>query len=118
MSDHEEQSIEERRERLKNQAERKTKMNKAEQWEPAAGEVLEGEYLGSRVATTQYGEVPVYYVDPFDGDPKSVLGRTSMKMEMDQADPTSGDLIMVTFEGMQTSEDARGEFYAFSVVTE
>lgn len=121
MSTHEgeSESIEDRREKLRAAAKRKQKRNGAEQWDPAAGEMLEAEYLGSRTAQTDYGAVEVYYFEELEtGDAYSVIGRTSMKMEMDQADPDEGDLVMVTYEGRKESENYPSDFYSYDVVAE
>jgi hypothetical protein len=122
MSNHEQredESLQARRQRLREAAKRKQKMNGADRWEPAAGEVLEGEYLGSRMAThEQYGSAPVYYVEEFETEQVyKLLGRTVLRNEMQQQVPEPGDLVAITFEGMKNSDDAVGEFYAYDVVT-
>jgi len=113
------ESIEERRQRLKDAAERKQKRNQADQWDPAAGEMLESEYIGSRTANTDYGAVEVYYFEELGtGDVYSIIGRTSMKMEMDSEAPDEGDLVMVTYEGRKESENYPSDFYSYDVVAE
>lgn len=112
------QSIEERRQKLQEQAERKQKMNDAHEWSPEPGEVLEGEYLGKRISSHEaYGETPVYYVEDFSGTVFSLLGRTVLENEMVTQDATPGDLVAVTYEGKRNSDEAVGEFYAYDVVT-
>lgn len=119
MADHEEESLKQRRKRLRAESERKTKMGKAEKWDPAAGEVIEGEYLGRRIARdTGFGPVPVYYVETLDGEVFSLLGRTSMEQEMQQANPTSGDLVLVTYKGRVQMDGGKNDMYAYDVVSE
>lgn len=102
---------------LKAAANRKAKMNDAEKWDPAPGEEIQGEYLGKR-HTTGFGQkTPVYYVDSWENGVVSVLGRTVMVMEMDDEDAEPGDLISITFEGMQSADDAQDDFYGYTVVT-
>lgn len=113
----EEMTQEDRKAELRAATERKRKMNDAEPWEPAAGEVIEGEYLGERQTVGYGSETPVYYVETWDGDVLSILGRTMMVAEMRQEDAEPGDIISVTFEGMQNADGAKGEFYSYTVVT-
>jgi hypothetical protein len=40
-----------------------------------------------------------------------------MVAEMRQEDAEPGDIISVTFEGMQNADGAKGEFYSYTVVT-
>jgi hypothetical protein len=117
MSEQAEKDTESRRQQLKAATDRKQKMNEAEPWEPAEGEVLEGEYLGKRTTSGFGSETPVYYVEDWDGNVHSILGHTMMVAEMQQEDAEPGDLISVTYEGMQNADGAKGEFYAYTVVT-
>jgi hypothetical protein len=107
----------EREEKLRAAAERKRKMNDAEKWDPAPGEVIQGEYIGKRHTTGFGKKTPVYYVDTWNSGIVSVLGRTMMVMEMDDEDAEPGDLISITFEGEQSAPDAEDDFYSYTVVT-
>jgi hypothetical protein len=107
----------EREEKLRAAAERKRKMNDAEKWDPAPGEVIQGEYIGKRHTTGFGKKTPVYYVDTWNSGIVSVLGRTMMVMEMDDEDAEPGDLISITFEGEQSAADAEDDFYSYTVVT-
>lgn len=110
-------SQEDRAAKLKAAANRKAKMNDAEKWDPAPGEMIQGEYIGKRHTTGFGKKTPVYYVDTWNSGVVSVLGRTVMVMEMDDEDAEPGDLISITFEGEKSAPDAEDDFYGYTVVT-
>ena len=110
------ESTDDRRERLRAAAERKRKRNDAQQWDPDPGESIEGEFLGQRVLDNHYGRTPLYFVESFEGDVYSVIGRTALEVEMDRERPGPGDLVSITYEGRKPSEKYDTDFYSYTVV--
>lgn len=84
-----------------------TETTTTDYWDPAPGDVLEGEVVEQTVADTRIAQnVPVVTIRTDAGDEVPIwCTRSVLRSEMARANPDTGDRIQVAYLGERTSRD-------------
>lgn len=112
------ESKEERRKELREKAQQREKAQNAQQWEPAPGEILEGEVIQKRqYVHEQFGESPLLYIEDFDGNVYSVLARhKALETSIQEEGVEYGDMVMITYKG-EKDREGQPSYHDYDVVT-
>jgi len=105
-------------EKLDQKAENRKRIEDANQWDPADGEVLEGIVIYQRTLDNEFGTAPLYYIEKRGTDEVvSVLARhAALQQRMDGVG--TGDLVRIEFQGEIEDESVTGgSYYGYDVVS-
>lgn len=85
-------------------------------WKPAAGDVIEGTYLGSKTRSNGFGDYPIHFLDAGEDRVVAIHAFHSvLRKGFDETKPQPGACLTVCYKGQQQNSDKTRTYHNYSV---